>query len=146
MGAICLSKFCAAQDIHHESIDDLLKQLWKIATAASIMEWDRERRKLELSGRGDPLPANIAKIIEEPLRSDFERLVNCVGMISDCNMFRDPVDRAESRALLSQAIEIVKAYGADPPDQALFAKSSPGKRGWGRPIREELLREWKTLA
>jgi hypothetical protein len=145
LGAICLSRFCAAQGIRHRGIDALLKQLWKIATVDSIMDWQRERQKLEVAGRGDPLPASFAEMLEEPLRSDFERLVNRVGEISDVNMFRDPTDRAASRHRLAEAMEILECYGVPPPEQAPFEKSPPGWRGWGRPVRPELLAMWRSL-
>jgi hypothetical protein len=145
MGAICLSRFCAAQGIHHRSIKALLKQLWKIATVESIMDWQRERQKLEVAGRGDPLPALFAEMLEEPLRSDFERLVNRVGEISDINMFCDPTDRAASRHCLAEAMEILERYGVPLPEQAPFERSPPGRRGWGRPLRPELLAAWRSL-
>src|SRR5262245_39318554 len=125
MGAICLSRFCAAQGIHHKSIDAFIKQMWKFATAESIMDWQRERRKLEVAGRGDPLPDSFAEMLEEPLRSDFEHLVNRVGEISDINMFVDPTDRAASRRCLAEAMEILRRYGVPLPEQAPFEKSPP---------------------
>jgi hypothetical protein len=146
MGAICLSRFCAAQGIRDGSIDTLVKQLWKLATAADIMDWQWERQNLELAGRGDPLPASVARKLGEPLRSDFERLVNRVGEISDSNMFVEPTNRVESRRCLAEVLEILQRSGVPAPEQAPFEKSSPGLGGgWGRPVRAELLRAWRSL-
>jgi hypothetical protein len=146
MAVICLSRFCAAQGIRHKSIDAFMKHLWKFATAESIMDWHWEHRRLEVAGRGDPLPAYFAEMLEEPLRSDFDRLVNWVGEISNINMFVDPTDRAASRRCLAEAMEILQRYGVPLPEQAPFEKSSPARRGWGRPVRPELLRAWRSLA
>jgi hypothetical protein len=145
MGAICLSRFCTAQGIRHKTIDAFLKQLWKFATEESILDWQRDRQKLEVAGRGDPLPTVFDEILEEPLRSDFDRLVNRVGEISDINMFVTPTNRKASRGCLAEAMEILHQYGVPIPKQSPFEKSPPGRGGWGRPVRPELLNVWRSL-
>jgi hypothetical protein len=145
LGAICLGRFCASLGIRDRGIHALLKQLWIFAAAEPIMEWQRERQKLEIAARGDFLPARFTEMLEEPLRSDFERLVTCVGEISDINMFVDPPNKTASRQCLVEAMEILQRYGVPLPEQAPFEKSPLGQRGWGRPVRPELLHEWKSL-
>jgi len=60
-------------------------------------------------------------------------------------MFVDPTNRTWSRECLATAMEILNRYGVLIPEQASFEKSSPGCRGWGRPVRSDLLREWRSL-
>jgi hypothetical protein len=137
MGAICLGRFCDSQYIRAKSIRHFLKQLWKIATAESVAAWERECRKRNLFESVTACAENL----EEPLRSDFLRLLDRVIEIGKYGA----QDRIESRQCLAEVIEIVQRYGVAPPEPSLFEKSRPGMQGWGRPVRAELLHMWKEL-
>jgi hypothetical protein len=138
MGAICLGRFCDAQYIRHKSIKDYLKYLWKIATVESVSAWEQEG--LERSRFGKAMA--LAEKLEEPLRSDYVRLLD---RVLEIGKYGAP-DRRESRQCLAEVIEIVRRYGVAPPEPTLFEKSPPGMQGWGRPVWAESVRKWKELA
>jgi hypothetical protein len=140
MGAICLSRFCRSQAIRHKYLDAFLKHLWKIATVDvdSLSAWQREGQEQERWQKA----ALVAERLEEPLKSDYLRLIE---RVLEIGKYGAP-DRAESRCCLRQAMQIVQSYDVALPDQALFEKSSPGMQGRGRPVRAELLQKWKALA
>ena len=85
--ALCLTRFCAARAISHPNIDELVAHLASILTAVDLPAWEQRGAGLALSGRGDPLPAQLEARIPAPIREPFRRLVHSAVEVGLANMY-----------------------------------------------------------
>ncbi len=114
-GALCLQRFCSEKHIKHPYINELLEHLLTMLTSSDLVAWDRKLADLELSGAGDPLPAEIEiLIIADDTRNDFHLLVEFTVEIGIGDMFAKPSERPLKH--LFRCLKILDANGIAPPD------------------------------
>lgn len=112
-GALCLAHFCADKAIHDPSISALVLHLVDLLVADSWTDWDDDRKKLDLSGGGDPLPHPLDKLEPESLRNVFYRAVEYAVEIGIGDLYgADTEGPYLDCAILMETIE---SAGVSPP-------------------------------
>lgn len=113
-GALCLYRFCSEKHIKHPHIDELLEHLLKMLISSDLAAWERHGAGLELSARGDPIPADVEKLVAADILSDFHRLVEFVVEVGIIDMYAKSTDRPLNHLL--RCLEILDATGVQRPD------------------------------
>ena len=87
-GAACLYQYCAAKGIQHcASVVELIGHLKSISASENLPAWEAAGAALQLSGRGDALPAEIESLLSEKDAVEFGMLVECVVEIGIVDMY-----------------------------------------------------------
>ncbi|MCL1919073.1 MAG: hypothetical protein FWG14_12340 [Peptococcaceae bacterium] len=107
-GAKCIHLFCAKYEIKHKFIDKLIYHLVSIISEENLPKWEKEGSLLELSGRGDPLPEDLNKIIQVDIKNDFYNLVDNVVEIGIVDMYGANTDFPYK--FLNNAIKILEKH------------------------------------
>lgn len=77
--AKCLENYCNHLKIQDEKVDYLIEHLFAMKAYNNLAKWERIGARLELTGRGDPIPASLLSKIPEDKLLEFTKLVdNCV--------------------------------------------------------------------
>jgi hypothetical protein len=119
-GAWCLYRFCKAKRIEHRSIDELIDHLLSILIESPLDEWERKEGRLELCGRGMPLPKALEAQLPADVRTDFARLVDFVVDIGVGDMYA--ASSMQPLADLIRILGILDDHGVERPDRAVFFK------------------------
>ena len=122
-GALCLHRFCKAKNIDHPSIDELLDHLLKMLVSPTLDEWERTLAGLDLSGGGDPIPAELEARIPAGILDDFCRLVAFVVAIGTDDLYAQPSD--EPLNDLYRCLEILDANQVDRPEFPAIIRDRP---------------------
>src|SRR5215203_1380327 len=112
-GALCLHRFCREKQINHPYIDELLEHLLAMLVTRSLATWERQLADLELSGRGDPIPTEVAAIVPNGLRKDFHLLVEFVVEVAVGDIYGRPT-RGPLNDLF-RCLEILDRNGVERP-------------------------------
>ena len=72
---LCLVEFCAASGIESAAVGELVEHLLSILVSDNLTEWEARGAKLELAGRGDPLPDSVRMGLPPGIHEEvFQRL------------------------------------------------------------------------
>lgn len=143
-GATCLAKFCAETGIYSSSLFVLIDHLLLILTSSDLPAWEAEGATLELAGRGDPLPDDLARSIPRDLALDFRRLVEYVVEIGLVDMYGRQTDLPLNFLLAS--CDILKAHDIEPPllEELFPSHGRATNSGWGAPLTDEQYQHLRT--
>lgn len=145
LGAIAVEHYCSRFHIADPAISSFTGHLWLLATAKSLPAWETAGSTLEISGLGDPLPERITSRLSPDRADQLSRLCDFAREISGSQMWTAyQPDKARSR--LAEALRI---SGLDKEWVRLaevFAKHEGSANGWGDPVPQALLWEWKRAA
>lgn len=134
--ALCLARFCVANRITHAFITRLVEHLLSVLVAESLPDWERKGTRIELTGRGDPLPKSVAEAVPEHLREIFYYLLDSVVEVGIVDMYG--ASSNEPFRFLCRCTDVLKKCNVELP--ALEGCLSPhhGEQqkssGWGNPI------------
>ncbi len=134
--AFCLAKFCAANDIRHRAVTELIEHLISILVCDSLPTWVGRGALLELSGRGYPLPESLEAILPEEVAGTFDRLHQYVVEVGLVDIYGASTEEPLRFAL--ECIRILEVCGVAPPSvEDVFggvpAEAKTGD-GWGDEI------------
>jgi hypothetical protein len=135
IAALCLAQFCTVHRISHPSIDQLLEHLFKMLAIDNLATWDRESRKLELRGLGDPLPASLAAILPPHLANSFDRLHQFAVEVGMVDMYAGATDLPFR--CFNQVVNILEQTGVPLPDVDDLFKADANDRkyeGFGEAV------------
>lgn len=113
-GALCLHRFCRVKHISHLYIDELLEHLVTMLISSDLVAWDRKLAGLELSGAGDPIPAELKALVPDDIFSEFHLLVEFVVEIGISDMFAKSSEKPLNH--LFRCLDILDANGVERPD------------------------------
>lgn len=113
-GALCLHRFCSAKHISHPNIDELVEHLLTMLVSTDLVGWERKGAGLELSGRGDPVPAELETLVPDDIFGDFHRLVEFVVEVGIVDMYAKSTEKPLNHLL--RCLEILDANGIERPD------------------------------
>lgn len=122
-GALCLHRFCKAKNIEHPSIDELLNHLLTMLISPTLYEWERKLAGLDLSGGGDPIPAELESRIPADILDDFCRLVAFVVAVGTDDLYTQPSD--EPLNDVYRCLEILDANQVERPNVPDIIKDRP---------------------
>lgn len=138
-GALCLAAYCAALDIRHAAVTELLSHLLDLLTSDDLPAWEQRGTLLNVGGRGDPVPEDVDALVPPELRHEFAVLVEFVVEIGIADMYVASSD--DPRRFLQKSMEIVEARRIDVPD---VSDQLPADRPdtasddtWGEPMPPE---------
>jgi len=145
LGAIAVQRYCSRHRISDRALDFFVEHLWRLASASSLPEWEKDGATLEITGLGDPLPKRIRDRISVQQAGELQQVCEAALEIGMSQLYSDPDPDGAERFLQSAA----RLAGFDldaasiPP---LFLEHAPGKSGWGTPVSKELLKKWREFA
>ena len=87
IGALCIVCFCKKYDIQHHNIDEFVNYLLSILIADNLPEREDEGLKVNIVGRGEPLPQSVENSIPLKLRDDFQKLIDNASEIGMADMY-----------------------------------------------------------
>lgn len=149
--ALCLAKYCTIRKIYHHSISELIEHLLSILICHSLSNWEDKGTSLEITGRGDPLPDSLIRMIPDNNLGTFNRLVECVVEVGIVDMYGANTD--EPLRFLQECIKILENDGILPPDLediiVTQQKENQQENAWGAPISkleyEQILQKYKEI-
>ena len=113
-GALCLHQFCREKHIKHPYIDELSEHLLTMLISSNLVAWEHKGAGLELSGRGDSIPAELETLVAGDILMDFHRLVEFVVEVGLIDMYAKSTKRPLNHLL--RCLEIIDANGIERPD------------------------------
>lgn len=87
IGALCIVCFCKKYDIQHHYIEEFVSYLLSILVADNLPEWEGEGLKVNIIGRGEPLPQSVENSVPLKLRGDFQKLIDNASEIGMADMY-----------------------------------------------------------
>lgn len=87
VGALALLRFCEEYSIHYKGIKELIDHLFQILISDDLPNWEAEGLKLEIIGRGEPLPKKLDSILNLKIVEDFYRLIDNVIEIGIIDLY-----------------------------------------------------------
>jgi len=150
--ALCLAQFCAANRIVHVFIAQLIQHLLSILVTDNLPEWESQGARLELTGRGDPIPQSVEEDVPEHLRTTFRCLIDSVVEVGVVDMHG--VSSEEPCRFLCQCVDILAECGVElsllEGIMALQHDQRQGTDGWGSPVSdveyEEVMEVYRRIA
>src|SRR6267142_954397 len=136
LGAIGIEAYCVRNGINDPELESYIKHLWKIASTTHLPDWSRECTRL-----CDRLVARLASEEKEQLR----HLCNAGYEIAESQMYTTYKPDRAARFLheVSNLSEVdLESLAAS----ELFCRHVAGPHGWGEPVPQSLVQEWKDLA
>lgn len=143
-GAACLAKYCAAKGVQSPPVEELIEHLLLLMTSSSLPAWEAAGCALEMTGRGDPLPASLEQLLPSGNLEELDDLVESVVEIGLVDMYGPETDKPLKYALRAQGI--LESAGVQPPRFEELLPPAEGRgRGWGKPLSDEQyqhVRDW----
>ena len=138
--AACLVVFCNHAGIKHDSVNQLIRHLLAMLTAISLPDWEQEGTKLDLTGRGDPLPTGIEETLKEEHREVFNSLVESCVEVGIVDMYLAGSD--QPGYFLDKCVKIIRQFGLELPPVESLKRLRKGEGPWGEAIDEAELKEF----
>ncbi len=132
--AVCLWAFCSHFTIKHDAITKLFEHLMSMLTTNSLPDWEQIGAGLDITGRGDPLPSDIEKIIPSEHLAAFNSLVECCVEVGIVDMYGASTEQPSN--FLSKCIDILDQSGAGSPTANHLNQYRVGSDPWGEAISE----------
>lgn len=85
----CLRRYCEAKKISHHSVDQLLSHLDAVESSKNLSTWDTEGARLDLNGRGDPIPPELEASMPENERQEFLTMVDSTVEVGIIDLYGD---------------------------------------------------------
>jgi hypothetical protein len=137
LAALCLAQYCAARKIQHPALEQLIEHLVKLLIAVSLPAWEQEGTRVDLTGRGDPLPSSLAAILPTPITQEFCFLVDNAVEVGLVDMYAKNSD--EPRCFLNRCVRALEKSGVELPvvDDLFDVNASvPEEEGYGLPVSQ----------
>ncbi|MCP5162862.1 MAG: hypothetical protein H6999_04080 [Hahellaceae bacterium] len=132
--AICLLVFCDHIRVTNSAITELIKHLFSLSTAKSLPDWEQAGTGIAITGRGDPVPAEVDEAIPENYKNTFNTLVECCVEVGIVDMYGASTE--QPRMFLEKCIGIVQSLGLELPPIESLDKLAKGEDAWGEPVTE----------
>jgi hypothetical protein len=136
LGAIGIEAYLSRNGIADPDLESYIWHLWEITSTTRLPVWDGECTRL-----CDRLVARLASEKAEHLR----HLCNAACEITASQMYT--VYKPDKAA--AHLRDVSRLSGLDLESLAaseLFCRHAPGPDGWGEPVPQNLVHEWKELA
>jgi len=112
-GAACLATFCANKGISSPYVDALIAHLLSVLTCSDLPGWETAGARLELTGRGDPLPPGLLASLRSDMLPILQHLVDSVVEIGLVDMYTAETERPFE--FLLRTTTILELQGVHPP-------------------------------
>jgi len=136
LGAIGIETYLSRNGIADPELEAYIWHLWEITSTTKLPVWDGERTRLR-----DRLVARLASEKAEHLR----HLCNAAYEITASQMYT--IYNPDKAAACLR--DVSRLSGLDLESLAaseLFCRHAPGPHGWGEPVPQNLVHEWKEVA
>lgn len=133
--AVCLWHFCNQEGIKHASISQLISHLLSMLTARSLPDWEQAGTRLDITGRGDPLPSNVENVINHEQLEYFCSLVECCVEVGIVDMYGGNTDLPKQ--FFQNCIKTTEQAGVSLPSLDGLKRVGKGNGSWGEAISEE---------
>ena len=138
LAAQCVRQFCRVHSISHQGIEAFCRHLEDAAVAESLVAWDAESTKLEVTGLGDPLPTSIGKI------AGLSELLCAAREVTASQMYAAWTPHNVAKYLS----ETAERSGLDP--EAVLEQASrlhvADRQGWGFAVSQAERGRWSREA
>lgn len=122
--AKCLDNYCLHYNIEDDSIDYLIEHLYAMKEFDNLTRWEGIGAKLELSGRGDPLPHQLILKIPKSLITEFQKLVDFTVEVGLIDIYGSDTDKPA--LYLNKCIDILISNNIDLPIYLRILKKKKG--------------------
>ena len=134
-GAACLWAFCREHGLDVPSVAELVLHLASVLTEPNLPQWEANGGRLQLPGRGDPLPVELTRQAG-PSAADFEKLLHSVVEIGLVDMYGDDTD--QPLHFLNSSIAVLQRTQSPLPKLSEVIVHNPGTpSGWGDPVSRD---------
>ncbi|WP_417356561.1 hypothetical protein [Flavobacterium sp.] len=134
IGTLCIVCFCKKYDIQHHDIDEFVSYLLSILIADNLPEWEDEGLKVNIVGRGEPLPQSVENSILPKLRGDFQKLIDIASEIGMADMYG--ADTSAPVLTTQQCMAILAKHKIEVTLPEEFLNDTDEDR-WGEPWSDE---------
>ncbi|MDX5405749.1 MAG: hypothetical protein LPK11_01740 [Chromatiaceae bacterium] len=135
--AICLLIFCNHIRVTNSAITELIKHLLAMSTAKSLPDWEQAGTGIAITGRGDPVPAEVDEAIPENYKDTFNTLVECCVEVGIVDMYGASTE--QPKMFLEKCIGVVHNLGLELPPIEVLDNLGKGEDAWGEPVSESEL-------
>lgn len=135
--AICLLIFCNHIRLTNSAITELIKHLLAMSTAKSLPDWEQAGTGIAITGRGDPVPAEVDEAIPENYKDTFNTLVECCVEVGIVDMYGASTE--QPKMFLEKCIGVVHNLGLELPPIEVLDNLGKGEDAWGEPVSESEL-------
>lgn len=135
--AICLLIFCNHIRVTNSAITELIKHLLAMSTAKSLPDWEQAGTGIAITGRGDPVPAEVDEAIPENYKDTFNTLVECCVEVGIVDMYGASTE--QPKMFLEKCIGVVHNLGLELPPTEVLDNLGKGEDAWGEPVSESEL-------
>ena len=143
IGAIAIRLFSRKYALNHESISSLVCHLLDVMTAENLPEWEQQGARQDLTGRGDPLPPDLEKLIPSGLRKDFYTLVECAVEIGLSSMYGASTEQA--LYFVKKTQQILRKHNIEGLDDLASKYLHCSRLSWGKPFGEDEVEQFRSL-
>lgn len=137
--AVCLRDFCRHKGIRHQLINELIHHLVSLMTAKNLPDWERRGTLIAIVGRGDPLPEDVAEIVETGGLKEFSALIEFCIEVGIVDMYGAHSNKPFEFTEKCIDILIKNNIKLSPTD--MLRKYGRGTCMWGDPISDSELSE-----
>lgn len=140
IGALCIVCFCKKYDIQHQDIDEFVSYLLSILVADNLPEWEGEGLKVNIVGRGEPLPQSVENSIPLKLRGDFQKLIDNASEIGMADIYG--ADTSAPVLATQRCMAILAKHKIEVTLPEEFLNDTDEDR-WGKPWSDEKFSDLK---
>ena len=147
---LCFDGLCQTRSIDSRLVDEFVEHLWRFLSLnfeTDLRVWEDERPDLVLLPFEDEEPRGIPDLAKKLGLSDsvFRRLIERIVEIVYGSLY-GAVNNGESLRDLKWVFRICEEAGITPPPAKLFFSCRfSDDDGWGFPLSEEELLEWRKF-
>jgi hypothetical protein len=147
-GLWCFERYCHVVGCLDPEIDEYLSWMWEFVSLGCGVErfeqWSCRRPVLVETGLGYEMPNSVLSCIQTRHLSleEFQALLCSVTEILFSSLYSDPQNELSMR-FLAETIELCRPYRIYPPAE-VFAMSEWLRAGWGAPLTEQQVVEWRS--
>jgi hypothetical protein len=132
---LCLCRYCDSRNVSAKPLDDLVTHLVSFLTVPRITDWEIQGTQLEMTGRGDEVPAEVLQQIPAGERDLFLRLLEECVSVGITDMYGANTD--SPRKCLMHCVRLIGECGLDTDDIQRQLIGSPTIVEWGAVMPEE---------
>lgn len=133
--AVCLRIYCNSRGISHAAIDELISHLFDLSIAKSLPDWEQRGLKLEIIGRGEPIPESVMAIVPDSDRRSFSELVEYSVEVGIVDIYGATTELPYKFAC--ECLSILEGTGISKPSLEPVCRLGVEEDEWGDAYRSD---------
>jgi len=146
VAVICLERFCRKYRLAHPAITKFIDHVWKVTQVGpeTFEEWAQDFGSIPITGQGDPLPKDLVEVIPIELLNELDQLTQFVFETTATTWYCSDIEGTKN--YLRKVLDVASAHDVPIPDLGFYMNPPIEHDGWGAPLTDEQLQQWRNTA